>query len=608
MWMSRRAWLVVAIGALVAASFAASVVAAKRVTEDRPKQVTRGLDYLHARQRDNGGFGTPENTAWSIMGAVASGERMSASAWHVKGKNPFDYLQSTDLVAGSTSADVSNAPIYYARLIMSYVAMDRAGTVGTAGSKGVNLLAVLLAYQDTSDGSASKGAFSPVPPSTVSAVRTTSWAILAMHNLGVSPTDNRFRMAGTWLAAQQNTTGVGVGGFAGGAQGGDSTALDTALAYQALKVSSSGAGWDPVAARSFLNVSQRADGGFSATPGGKTDAEATSASIQAILAMGEQPEDPAWTTASGATPIVALSGLLQANGSYKLTSSSSLRSVTVTSWALVALRRRSFTGYPMRIGLAHRPFRFRPRFNTVSPKNGAKFKTRSVLIKATYTDFYPKGTGIKTSACRVYLDNANKSRPASIGDYSLHLQLKNVPNGNHTYTIKLVDRAGNEKIIERKFTVAVPTPTPTRTAVPRPTYSPGPVYPPVSPVSTTTPKPYTPAPTPYPSVTLYPSVTPSPYASPIVSGSPIPSPSASASQAGAGGDEGGGSAAGFVGGTLLAMLPIGAVISYLLLHRREGLLDGASQGAVLAGGGSSWERFKQHLARSKDLTRPSSKD
>ena len=56
------------------------------------------------------------------------------------------------------------------------------------------------------------------------------------------------------------------------------------------------------------------------------------------------------------------------------------------------------------------------------------------------------------------------------------------------------------------------------------------------------------------------------------------------------------------------MLPIGAVISYLLLHRREEILGTASQGAVLAGGGSAWERFKHTLARSKDLTRPSSRE
>ncbi len=47
------------------------------------------------------------------------------------------------------------------------------------------------------------------------------------------------------------------------------------------------------------------------------------------------------------------------------------------------------------------------------------------------------------------------------------------------------------------------------------------------------------------------------------------------------------------------MLPIGAVISYLLLHRREEILGTASQGTVLAGGGSAWERFKRTLARFK---------
>jgi hypothetical protein len=94
----------------------------------------------------------------------------------------------------------------------------------------------------------------------------------------------------------------------------------------------------------------------------------------------------------------------------------------------------------------------------------------------------------------------------------------------------------------------------------------------------------------------------------VVTVSPVASPSASASPAGTGAGGGGGSAAGFVGGTLLAMLPIGAVISYLLLHRREEVLGTASQGTVLAGGGSAWERFKHTLARSKDLTRPSSRE
>ena len=614
--MSRKFWLLLAVAALLAASFAAGVLAAKKSSENRVKYITRGLDYLHARQGDTGGFGSAENTAMAAMGAVASGERMGNSAWHVKGKNPFDYLQSTDLVASSTSIDVNNAPVYYARLIMAYVAMDRAGTIGTAGSRGVNLLNLLLSYQNTTDGSPTKGAFAPSLPSIDSAVRTTSWAILAMHNAGVSQSDSRYQLAEAWLANQQNyeAGGSGNGGFPSSELGGASDALDTALAYQALSINDPGGtiwGWTPSAAMSFLKSSQKASGGFSAAAGGTTDGEATSAGIQMIVASGGNPDGTDWRVGID-TPVTALHHLQEANGSYRSSSGSHMRPVIVTSWALVALNDEPFTTYPKNFGPAHKAFKFRPIFHTISPKNGAKFKTHIVLIRATYTDFFPKGTGIKPSACRLYVDDKNKSKPADIGKYGLHLQLKNVPNGDHKYRIELSDQAGNKKVVERKFTVAVPTPTPTYTPTTQPTTQPT-YIPPVYPTHTATTKPYTPTPTPTP--TPYQSITPYPYSpsptssgGPIVTGSPVPSPSTSASPAGAGAEGGGGSAAGFVGGTLLAMLPIGAAISYLLLHRKEELLDTASQGAVLSGGGSAWERFKHTLARSKDLTRPSSRE
>jgi prenyltransferase beta subunit len=614
MRMSRKIWLVLAVVALLAASFAASVIAAKRAGEDRAKYITRGLDYLHARQNDKGGFGNPENTAMAVLGAVASGERMGNSAWHVKGKNPFDYLQSTDLVAGSTGIDVTNAPVYYSRLILAYVAMDKAGSIGTAGSKGVNLLNILLSYQNTADGP-NKGAFAPSLPSIDAAVRTTSWAILAMNNAGVSRTDSRYLMAEAWLAAQQNDipgSGGNFGGFPSSELGDPSDALDTSLAYQALMVSSNGADWSAADARAYLQSAQRANGGFSATANGNSDAEASSAGIQAILAMGEQPESADWKTASGDTPVSALQRFQQTNGAYKASSTSRVRPVIVTGWSLVALNRKPFGSgtaskvFPKNPGSAHKAFKFRPVFKTISPKNGAKYTTtRVVLIRATYTDFYPKGTGIKPSACRLYVDDVNKSRPADIGKYGLHLQLKNVPNGDHEYRIELRDNAGNAKVIERKFTVNVATPTSSPTPTTRPTIAPNPLptYP--SPV-----KPSTPTPTPTPTITSstspYPYISPTPSPSPIISASP--SPSSSPSPAGVGGSGGGGSAGGFVGGTLLAMLPIGAVVSYLLLHRREDLLGTASQGEVLAGGGSAWERFKQTLAKSKDLTRPSSRE
>jgi hypothetical protein len=612
MLMSRKIWLVLAIAALVAVSFAASVVAARRATENRPKQVTRGLDYLHARQGDDGGFATPSNTAWSVLGAVASGERMGSSAWTRKGKNPFDYLQGVNHETSATSATVDNAPVYYARMIMAYVAMGRRERVFIAGTPHIDLLAKLYTYQDVTDGSATKGSFSPSSSTrSFDAVHTTSWAVLSMYNFNVA-TEERFRLAATWLAGQQRADG----GFAAEA-GRASDCLNTALAIQALSAAPDGLSWDPAAARQYLKNAQNADGGFPHSPGGRTNAEATSAAIQAILALGENPDDRYWKTtatyALGNSPIYALGVLQQTDGSYKLTSRERQRPVAVTSWAITAMRRKSFASYPRNIGSAVTAFRFRPQLRTLSPKNGAKFKTHVVLIRATYTDFYPKGTGIKPSASRLYVDNVNKSRPADIGKYGLRLLLKNVPNGDHTYKIELRDNAGNVKAIERTFSVSVPSPVPTNTPNPRPTYNPGPVFPTVFPTSTSTPRPYTtptptPTPTPYETYTPYPYVSPTPTAGPVVTGSPVPSPSTSASPAGAGAGGGGGSAAGFVGGTLLAMLPIGAVISYLLLHRREEVLGAASQGTVLAGGGSAWERFKHTLAKSRDLTRPSSRE
>ncbi len=80
-----------------------------------------------------------------------------------------------------------------------------------------------------------------------------------------------------------------------------------------------------------------------------------------------------------------------------------------------------------------------------------------MLIRATYTDG-AKGTGVNPKACRVYVDDVNRTKPADIGRYGLHLQLKNVPNGQHTYKLEIVDHAGNVTKVERRFTVATPAP------------------------------------------------------------------------------------------------------------------------------------------------------
>ncbi len=232
--MSRKIWLALAVAALIAASFAASVVAARRAADPRTKYTTHALDYLHSRQTDSGGFSTPENTAWAILGMVAKSERQGASAWRVKGKSPFMYLQSSDLVAGASNG-VENAPVYYSRLIMAYVASRNSNQVATAGSKSVNLLTELWKFQDMSDTSPNKGAFSALPGTMNSATHSTAWAILAMYSLEDDPgSDPHFVAARTWLAAQQNDLSGGVGGFSSSVKGQDANVVDTALAIQAL--------------------------------------------------------------------------------------------------------------------------------------------------------------------------------------------------------------------------------------------------------------------------------------------------------------------------------------------------------------------------------------
>jgi hypothetical protein len=606
--MGRKIWLALALAVIVAAGFAASAVAAKHkaASDPRPKTVTKGLDFFHARQKADGGFGTMAATAWVILGAVASGERIGSTGWAVDGNNPFDYLQAHSHEAAATGPDVDNAPVYYARAIMSYVAADRAERVFVAGTPRIDLLTKLYGYQDMVDGSLTKGSFSPsVSTRTFQAVHTTVWAILAMQAMGENGKD-RFALAEQWLATQQ----LADGGFP--AQPGDySNCEDTAMAIQALVLAADGA-LDPAiipAARQYLKTNQRADGGFPYKPQTGTtgtDAWATSAAIQAILAMGEKPDSPDWMVGAN-TPRSALGTLQLPNGAYDKKRGDATSPLPTTSWALVALRDKPFTTFPKARPPALKAFVFRPQIGLVLPKNGQKYtSTRAVLIRATYTDG-AKGTGVNPKACRVYVDDRNKTKPADIGRHALHLQLKNVPNGLHTYRLEIVDHAGNVKKVERRFTVAIPTPTPT----PAPTYVPNPnptyippatIYP--TPQSTSTPTPYTTI-TPYSSPSTVTTDTPTPYQSGgyPVTGAPVASPSPSGSPGATGGGDSG-SAAGFLGGTLLAMLPIGAAISYLALRRREQALSAAGEGKVLGGGGSAWERLKGALSKSKDLVKP----
>ena len=534
---------------------------------------------------------------------------MGSSAWTKKGKNPFDYLQSVNHETAATSATVDNAPVYYARMIMAYVAVDRRDRVFVAGTPHVDLLAKLYTYQDMTDGSSTRGSFSPSSSTrNFDAVHTTSWAVLAMYNFGLS-TEERFLLAETWLASSRASRTAG-------SPRRPARARTASTRRSPSRRSASGPAacrWDAAAARQFLKDNQNADGGFPVSPGGRTDAEATSAAIQAILALGEHPDDAVLERSASTRRSTPSASSSRPTARTRLTSRERLRPLAVTSWALTAHAAQELHHVsPGTSASAETAFRFRPEFRTVSPKNGAKFKSHVVLIRATYTDFYPKGTGIRPSACRLYVDNENKSRPADIGKYGLHLQLKNVPNGD----AHLQDRAARPRRQRQGRSSASspsPCPTPVAHAHARPR------GPPTTPALST--RPCTPRPTPRPYTTPTPdarrrttTVTPYPYYSPSPGGEPRGHRLAAPVAQRVGEPGGRGRTAAEVVPPASWVVPCSPCFPSAPSSRTcsctaaRRLLGAASQGTVLAGGGSAWERFKQTLARSKDLTRPSSRE
>ena len=198
-----------------------------------------------------------------------------------------------------------------------------------------------------------------------------------MHNAGVSRTDSHYLLAESWLAAQQNDARRGRR-LVQQRDRRPSDALDTAMAYQALmsarRTTRTGIPTSPRPSCSRLSGPTAA----SLHRHRSTDAEATSAGIQAILAMGEHPDDADWTTASGDTPITRAPAPAADQRLYKSTSSS--RHARRHRHRLdpgrpqpEALRERRQSDFPENPGSAHKAFKFRPQLNSISPKNGAKF-------------------------------------------------------------------------------------------------------------------------------------------------------------------------------------------------------------------------------------------
>ena len=194
--------------------------------------------YVQAQQREDGGFGDPQITAWATLGLQAVGADAGEAAGYLAGRQPAN---ATD---------------------RALVAMARAA----AGDRPDDLLPALRAHRPGKLVNATiwtilalAQAREPVPPALVQALR------------------NAQRPSGgwSWLA------------------GGAADANDTAAAIQALRAV--GVRGRPIErAVAFLRRHQNADGGFELTLGRGSDTQSTAWAIQGLLAAGASPGPPAF--------------------------------------------------------------------------------------------------------------------------------------------------------------------------------------------------------------------------------------------------------------------------------------------------------------------------
>jgi hypothetical protein len=194
--------------------------------------------YVQAQQREDGGFGDAQLSAWATLGLVAAGADTGGAAAYLAKQQP---TSATD---------------------RALLAMARSA----AGDRPDDLLSGLRAYR---------------PGKLVNA---TIWTILALRQAG-EPAPPALVQA---LRRAQRPNG-GWSWLAGGA----ADANDTAAAIQALRAA--GVTGRPIdRGVAFLRRHQNRDGGFELTLDRGSDTQSTAWAIQALLAAGRAPGAPAY--------------------------------------------------------------------------------------------------------------------------------------------------------------------------------------------------------------------------------------------------------------------------------------------------------------------------
>ncbi len=228
------------------------------------ERIVKALNYLRSLQKDDGGFGNPnENssisaTSWAIMAIVAANE--DPHKWIKNNRSPIDYLRERikkELPKMGT-AD-------FARTILALVYSNE----NPRDFGGVDLVK-MLKERMKSDGQIGDYIY------------TTIWGIIALKACGENVTKSA-----EWLKAHQNEDG----GFAW-AIGEKSDFDDTAAAIQALIAAGVARNSETIErALDYLKTGQNNDGGMRYFGNSSSNAASDSWTIQALVAAGINPVD-----------------------------------------------------------------------------------------------------------------------------------------------------------------------------------------------------------------------------------------------------------------------------------------------------------------------------
>lgn len=276
--------------------------------QDAP--VASALDYLRSQQLGDGSVGSGFVTAWSVMAIAATGQ--DPHTWKAfSGRSPVDYLETfTPRLRSLTD---------FERHTLAVTAAGRDPTTFA----GQNLLTPILS------------AFDGQQFGSPSFLNDDAFAILALRSAGIPASDARLQSSGAFLLANQGPDG-GWSWNQGGVSDADNTA-GVLLALARMGVAKEDA--HVQAALQWLDLEQAPDGGYQSLVHGGTASNTASDAwvIQALVAYGEDPNGPAWTSSLGFTIVDNLLALQEADGSFTWDGLQRVGPIWMTAYAVTAL-------------------------------------------------------------------------------------------------------------------------------------------------------------------------------------------------------------------------------------------------------------------------------